>query len=58
MKSRDEVRQHAREVLRSIAPGDGIILGSGDAVALGTPPENLKAVTEVVEEMGAYPLGG
>ncbi len=57
-KSRDEAAQHARDVLRSVAPGDGIILGSGDAVALGTPPENLTAVTEVVEEIGAYPLRG
>jgi uroporphyrinogen-III decarboxylase len=56
--SPDEAAQHAREVLRSVAPGDGIILGSGDAVALGTPPENLQAVTEVVEEIGAYPLSG
>ena len=54
----DEAARHATEVLRSVAPGDGIILGSGDAVALGTPPENLRAVTEVVKEIGAYPLSG
>jgi uroporphyrinogen-III decarboxylase len=54
--TRDEAVRHARDVLRSIAPGDGIILGSGDAVALGTPPENLAAVTELVEEIGAYPF--
>jgi uroporphyrinogen-III decarboxylase len=54
--TRDEAAQHATEVLRSVAPGEGIILGSGDAVALGTPPENLRAVTEVVERIGAYPV--
>lgn len=52
-----EVRQHAEEVIRSIAPGDRIILGTGDAVALGTPPVNLKAVTEAVNACGSYPIG-
>jgi len=52
----ERVVEHVKEVLRSIAPGDGIILGSGDAVAFGTPPENLLAVTTTVEECGQYPL--
>ena len=52
----DKVVEHVKEVLRSIAPGDGIILGSGDAVAFGTTPENLRAVTQTVEAYGAYPL--
>jgi uroporphyrinogen-III decarboxylase len=51
-----EVRQHAEEVIRSVAPGDRIILGTGDAVALGTPPINLKAVTEAVKSCGNYPI--
>lgn len=50
------VVEHAKEVLRSVAPGDGIILGSADAVPFGTPPENLLAVTRTVEEYGGYPL--
>lgn len=51
----DEVAEHVKEVLHSIAPGDGIILGSSDAVPLGTPPENLMAVTKTVEAYGGYP---
>ena len=47
--------EHVKEVLRSIDPGDGIILGSGDAVVFGTPPENRRAVTRTVEAHGAYP---
>lgn len=52
----DTVVEHTKEVLRGVAPGDGIILGSGDAVPFGTPPENLLAVTRTVEEHGKYPL--
>jgi hypothetical protein len=51
-----EVKRHAQEVIQSIAPGDLIILGTGDAVAFGTPLENLQAVTEIVEAYGSYPI--
>jgi uroporphyrinogen-III decarboxylase len=53
----DEVRSYARDVLRRAAPGDGFILSTGDATAYGTPVENLRAVTEVVQASGRYPLG-
>ncbi len=56
MLSADEVRAHARDVLRRAAPGEGFILGTGDATAYGTPLENLLTVTEVVQECGRYPL--
>lgn len=52
----ERVVEHVKDVLDSIAPGERIILGTGDAVLLGTPPENLQAVTSMVEECGAYPL--
>jgi len=39
-----------------VAPGDHFILGSGDAVPMGTPPEVLKAIGDLVAEEGAYPL--
>lgn len=53
-----DVKSHVRATLSSIVPGDGIVLGSSDAVPMGTPPENLRAVTEAVEELGQYPLEG
>jgi uroporphyrinogen-III decarboxylase len=54
--TRSEVIRHTRKVLQSIAPGDRVILGNGDAILMGTPPDNLRAVTETVEEHGTYPL--
>jgi hypothetical protein len=61
MLTESEVREYAREVIRQAgryAQGRGIILGTGDATAHGTPLANLRAVTEVVREYGNYPLSG
>ncbi len=52
----DEVRAYTRDVLCRAAPGDGFILSTGDATAHGTPLENLRAVTEVVQAYGRFPL--
>ncbi len=54
----EELRAYTRDVLRRAAPGDGFILCTGDATAYGTPLENLRAVTEVVQTYGHYPLEG
>lgn len=45
----DGIKEYVRDLLEQINPADNFILGSGDAVPYGTPLENLKAVTEVVE---------
>ena len=45
-----EMKAHARGILEEIAGYRGVILGSGDAVPLGTPLETLRAVTEAVKE--------
>lgn len=45
----DDIKEYVKDLLEKINPADNFILGSGDAVPYGTPLENLKAVTEVVE---------
>jgi uroporphyrinogen-III decarboxylase len=47
---------YIKSVLEEIAPGDRVLLGSGDATPIGTPLENLKAITETVARYGRYPL--
>ncbi len=44
-----EVRAYVLRVLENAAPGRGLVLSTGDATAYGTPLENLRAVTEVVQ---------
>jgi len=50
------IKEYTRDMLRKVIPGDNFILGSADATPYGTPVENLRAVTEVVEKDGRYPL--
>jgi len=50
------IRKYVKELLQKVAPGNNFILGSGDATPYDTPLENLKAVTEVIEKYGMYPL--
>jgi len=45
----DGIKKYVKDLLRQIEPANNFILGSGDAIPYGTPLENLKAVTEVVE---------
>ena len=52
----EEVNAYTLDTLRRAAPGEGIILSTGDATAFGTPLENLQAVTDVVKARGKYPL--
>lgn len=51
-KSVEEVQAKAREVLEDVAPGKHFMLGTVDDTPYGTPPENLKAVSEVIGECG------
>jgi uroporphyrinogen-III decarboxylase len=46
----EALKEHVWNVLDRLPSTEGVVLGSGDAVPLGTPIENLKAVTEAVEE--------
>ncbi len=54
--SPEEIKEYVKKLLKEVSPGDNFILGSADATPYGTPMENLKAVTEVIEEYGGYPL--
>jgi len=50
------IKNHIKDILYKVAPGDNFILGSADATPYGTPIENLRVVTEVIEKYGKYPL--
>lgn len=51
-----ECEQYAIEKLKQIGSGRNFILSTGDSTAAGTPVENLKAISNVVKELGKYPL--
>ena len=45
-----ELKEHVWHILDQLPDYRGVILGSGDVVPMGTPMENLKAITEAVKE--------
>jgi len=47
--SADDIKKYVRDLLEQVDRANNFILGSGDATPYGTSLENLKAVTEVVE---------
>jgi uroporphyrinogen-III decarboxylase len=47
-----EIKDYVKAIITKLPKKSGIILGSGDALPLGTPFENLLAVTEAVNEYG------
>ena len=52
----EEFEAHVRQVLDEAAPGDHFILGTGDNVPTDSSLERIQRVTELVEELGTYPL--
>jgi uroporphyrinogen-III decarboxylase len=52
----EEFEAHVRQVLSEAAPGDHFILGTGDNVPTDSSLERIQRVTELVEELGSYPL--
>jgi len=52
----DQVRARARELLRTIGPGGGYGLSSGNSVPSWASLENYNAMRETVLEHGSYPL--
>lgn len=52
----EEFEAHVRQVLREAAPGDHFILGTGDNVPTDAELPRLRRLTELIEELGAYPL--
>ena len=51
-----EVRHQALFVLKHCAPGGGLILSSSHSVVVGTPAANYRALMEVVNDRGRYPI--
>jgi len=47
-----ELKEHVWHTLDQLPDYRGVILGSGDVVPMGTPMENLKAITQAVKEYG------
>jgi len=54
----DEFEEYARELLRTIAPGNAFIMGVADNVMPPAKIERLARITEMVEECGRIPIGG
>ena len=52
----DAFEAHVCQVLREAVPGDHFILGTGDNVPTDSSLERIQRVTELVEELGGYPL--
>jgi uroporphyrinogen decarboxylase len=50
----EEVRQHALEILRVMAPGGDFIIGPGCALPPDTPVETIHTVMECARTAGAY----
>ena len=54
----DLVAEKVREELAVLAPGGGLILGPGCALAPETPPENVHALIEAGHRYGRYGADG
>ncbi len=52
----DEFEREMEGIFRAIAPGDAFILGVADNVMPGAKLERVRRITEMVEEIGAYPV--
>lgn len=48
------VEEQAREAIEILAPGGGLILGPGCAMAPDTPAENVHALIEAARKYGRY----
>ena len=52
----EDVAADARYALKWAAPGGGFIYGASHSLAVGTKPENLRAMQECREKYGRYPI--
>ena len=53
----DAVEAEVRELIRTVGPGGGYIITSGNSLASYLKPENVIAMAAAVRTYGAYPLG-
>jgi uroporphyrinogen decarboxylase len=56
--TQEEVRQHALDILRVMAPGGDFIMGPGCALPPDTPVESIHAVMECAKTAGVYAADG
>ena len=54
----EDVRRHATEILRVMAPGGGFLMGPGCALPEDTPPANIHMVMECARSAGRYAPDG
>ena len=52
--TKDEVLNYCRRLIDEVGTGGGFILGSGCSLPVNAKPENVQALTEAIEEWGAY----
>jgi uroporphyrinogen decarboxylase len=52
----EQVDAEVKELIRTVGPGGGYIITSGNSLASYLKPENVLAMAEAVEKYGAYPL--
>ena len=52
----EDIRREVKKLLRSVSPGGGHILSSGNSIASSTQPENLLAMIQTCKEYGMYPI--
>ena len=52
--SRDQVLDYCKNLIEKVGDGGGFILSSGCSIPANAKPENVKAMTEAVEEWGWY----
>ncbi|MEM2577872.1 MAG: uroporphyrinogen decarboxylase family protein [Candidatus Bathyarchaeia archaeon] len=50
----DKIKEYVRNLLREVKPGGGFMLANSVDIPKNVPPENLRALIEVVEEEGKY----
>ncbi len=56
MGTPEEVDAEVRDLIRTVAPGGGYIITSGNSLASYLIPENVIAMAEAVRKYGAYPI--
>ena len=54
--SAEQVRQSTLALIRTVSPGGGHILSSGNSITSAVQPENFRAMVETAHQHGRYPI--
>ncbi len=52
----EEVDAEVKKLIRTVGPGGGYMITSGNSLASFLKPENVLAMAEAVRKYGAYPI--